>query len=79
MTELDRIKALNKAILEDKEIEKLLEQKRKILNNLTPKYLIDKEKNTATAILDKKQAELLDSIDFSINHRMEQIKSFYQH
>lgn len=76
-TNFDKIRELNESILEDAEIKQLLEQKTKLLNSLTPKYLVDKETNTATAILDKNEIEMLDKIDLLVKHRTEQIKSQY--
>lgn len=76
-TNFDKMRELNKSILEDAEIKQLLEQKTKLLNSLTPKYLVDKETNTATAILDKKEIEMLEKIDLLVKHRTEQIKRHY--
>jgi hypothetical protein len=76
-TNFDKMRELNKSILEDAEIKQLLEQKTKLLNSLTPKYLVNKETNTATAILDKNEIEMLDKIDLLVKHRTEQIKSHY--
>ena len=76
-TNFDKMRELNKSILEDAEIKQLLEQKTKILNSLMPKYLVNKETNTATAILDKNEIEMLDKIDLLVKHRTEQIKRHY--
>lgn len=76
-TNFDKMRELNKSILEDAEIKQLLEQKTKLLNRLTPKYLVNKETNTATAILDKNEIEMLDKIDLLVKHRTEQIKNHY--
>ena len=76
-TNFDKMRELNKSILEDAEIKMLLEQKTKLLNSLTPKYLVNKETNTATAILNEKEIEMLDKIDLLVKHRTEQIKRHY--
>ncbi len=76
-TNFDKMRELNKSILEDAEIKMLLEQKTKLLNSFTPKYLVNKETNTATAILDEKEIEMLDKIDLLVKHRTEQIKRHY--
>jgi len=76
-TNFDKMRELNKSILEDAEIKMLLQQKTKLLNMLTPKYLVNKETNTATAILDEKEVEMLDKIDLLVKHRTEQIKRHY--
>ena len=76
-TNFDKMRELNESILEDAEIKMLLEQKTKLLNSLTPKYLVNKETNTATAILDKKEIEMLDKIDLLVKHRIKQIKKDY--
>ena len=76
-TNFDKMRELNKSILEDAEIKMLLEQKTKLLNRLTPKYLVNIETNTATAILDEKEIEMLDKIDLLVKHRTEQIKRHY--
>ena len=55
-------------------IESLLEQKTKILNRFTPKYLVNKETNTATTILNEKEVEMLDKIDLLVKHRTEKYK-----
>ena len=76
-TNFNKMRELNKSILEDVEIKMLLEQKTKLLNRLTPKYLVNKETNTTTAILDEKEIEMLDKIDLLVKHRTEQIKRHY--
>ena len=76
-TNFDKMQELNKAILEDAEIKMLIKQKTKLLNSLTPKYLFDKETNTATAILDKNEIKLLEKIDLLVKHRTEQIKEHF--
>mgnify|MGYP006409929075 FL=1 len=76
-TNFDKMRELNKSILEDAEIKMLLEQKTKLLNRLTPKYLVNVETNTATAILDEKEIEMLDKIDLLVKHRTAQIKRHY--
>jgi len=76
-TNFDKMRELNKSILDDAEIKMLLEQKTKLLNKITPKYLVNKETNTATAILEDKEIEMLDKIDLLLKHRTEQIKRHY--
>ena len=73
----EKMRELNKSILEDNVIKELLKQKGKLLSSLTPKYLIDKKTNTATAILDEKEIEMLYKIDLLVKHRTEQIKKHY--
>ena len=73
-TNFNKIKEINEAILEDVGIKQLLDRKIKLLNKLTPKYLVDKEVNTMTPILDKNELEILDKIDLLLKYRKEQIK-----
>jgi hypothetical protein len=73
----EKMQQVSKSILEDKEIKILLEEKTKLLNRLTPKYLVDKKTNTATAILDKNEIEMLDKIDLLVKFRTEQIKKHF--
>lgn len=76
-TNFDKMQEVNKSILEDAEIKMLLEQKTKLLNRFTPKYLVDKKTNTATAILDEKEVEMLNKIDLLVEQRTEQIKAHF--
>ncbi len=76
-TNFNKMQELNKAILEDAQLKILLEQKNKILNMSNPKYLVNKDTNTTTAILDEKVVELLDKIDLLIEHRTHKIKMHY--
>jgi hypothetical protein len=76
-TDFEKIREVNKAILEDKEIEFLIKQKQKLLNSLTPKYLWNKETNTMTAIMDEESIKKLDQIALLVEQRTEQIKRHY--
>ena len=47
------------------------------MNHATPKYLVDKKTNTATAILDNDIIEMLEKIDLLVEFRTEQIKKHF--
>ena len=68
---------VKKSILEDEEIKQLLEMKTKMLNNMTPKYLINKETNTVTALITDIEKAIIDKIDFLVSQRAEKIKKQY--
>jgi len=68
---------LNKAIIQDHEINSLNELKRKILEAHTPKYLVNCETNTAAAIKDDDLEDRLSKIDLWIKERTEMIKRYY--
>ena len=70
------IMELNKAILLDKEISSLYELKRKILESHTPKFLVNLETNTASAIKDEDLEHKLDKIDSWIEERIATIKLY---
>ena len=72
-----KMQQVSKSILEDQEIKMLLKQKTKLLNSLTPKYLVDKKTNTATAVLNEDKIKMIDKIDLLVKHRTEQIKRHY--
>lgn len=75
--ETKRLMELNKAILQDHEINSLNELKRKILEMHTPKYLVNLEMNTAAAIRDDDLEDRLSKIDLWIKERIETIKQYY--
>jgi len=75
--ETKRLMELNKAILQDHEINSLNELKRKILESDTPKYLVNFETNTAAAIKDDDLEDRLSKIDLWIKERTETIKRYY--
>jgi hypothetical protein len=76
-TNFDKMRELNKAILEDTEIRYLLDRKSKLLNSLTPKYLVDKRANTMTAVLNEDEVRIIEKIDLFVQHRTEQIKKHF--
>ena len=73
----EKMQQVNEAILDDMFIKDLIEQKQKIMNHATPKYLVDKKTNTATAILDNDIIEMLEKIDLLVEFRTEQIKKHF--
>lgn len=75
--ETKRLMELNKAILQDPEINSLNELKRKILEAHTPKYLVNLETKTASAIVDEDLEHRLSKIDLWIKERTETIKQYY--
>ena len=75
--ETKRLMELNKAILQDPEINSLNELKRKILEAHTPKYLVNSETNTATAVVDADVESRLSKIDLWVKERIETIKQYY--
>ena len=73
----EKMQQVSKSILEDVEIKMLLEQKTKLLNSLTPKYLVDKKTNTATAVLNEDEIKMIEEIDLLVKLRTDQIKKHY--
>lgn len=68
-----RLMGLNKAILQDPEINSLNELKKNILEAHTPKYLVNSETNTVTTVIDADTESRLSKIDLYIKERIETI------
>lgn len=68
---------VNKAIIGDSVIAALNKSKLDILQAITPKYMFNKETNTATAVFDQNEIEIIEKINDQIKHRTDQIIRFY--
>ncbi len=68
---------INEAMAEDQMLIFLHKEKQKLLNQLNPKYILDKENNKVTAFFDQSTTEKLDKIDLLVKLRIDQLKRFY--
>jgi hypothetical protein len=64
-------------IMNDGCMKQLQTQKANILNNSLPKYLVNLENNTSTAILDEKEIALIAEIDKLMQERTNKIVNNY--
>jgi hypothetical protein len=76
-TNFDKMRELNKSILEDAEIKQLLKMKTELLNNMKPNYLVNKETNIMQELKSDIEKAMLEKIDLLVQNRTEQIKKHY--
>jgi hypothetical protein len=68
---------LHESILSDRALQNLYEHKHRLLNQIKPTYILDKENNTLTPFCDGDITAALTKINENIECRIEQIKRVF--
>jgi hypothetical protein len=75
--DLGRAEKINKAILEDKIIHAILQEKYEVVALMIPKFLYNSETGMIDRIKTEDETKLLDKFDSLVEDRMNEIKNYY--